>query len=81
MTTFTDGVRAIGITMVIWEGNHYSPDISQDFFEVGALHRNDTGDHIVDDLGYLIDRAMEWDSEKPCNVAIVEELETEIPLF
>ena len=61
MTILTDGKRRIGIVMNIWEGNHYSHDFSNDFFNVGSLpYDEERSAYIVGDVEYCIEQAMDW---------------------
>lgn len=77
MTILTDGKRTVGITMMVWEGNGYSPDWSQDFFEVGVLPRRETVrgvEYIVDNVDYCIDQANNWE----CRSGDYREDETDV---
>lgn len=62
-TILTDGKKTVKITMNVWEGNGYSPDWSQDFFEIGILPRRETArdiEFIVEDVDYCIEQANDW---------------------
>lgn len=63
-TILTDGKNTVKITMNVWEGDGYSPDWSQDFFEVGSLPRRETSrgiEYIVEDVSYCTDQAIDWE--------------------
>lgn len=60
MIMLTDGKRTFGISMETWDGNHYSPDMAAEFFEVGSLPCDDDGAYIVPDVDYCIDYARDW---------------------
>lgn len=61
-TRFIDGTgRTLGVEMKTWDGNHYSPDFSADFFEVGGLPYDKEQDaSVVKDVAYIFDQAREW---------------------
>lgn len=61
----TDGKRTVDIRMVVWEGNGYSPDWSQDFLGAGGLRYDDEREaYIVEDVDYCIEQAMDWRDSK-----------------
>lgn len=78
MTKLTDGKRTVSVRMMIWNGNGYDPDWSNDFFEVGGLpyHEDDHGDLVyeVKDVGYCIEQAQEWADEDDDNTVFVEDI-------
>ena len=58
MTRLSDGKRVVEITMNEWTGTGYTPDWSNDFFNVGCLPYDEENDcYIVDDIEYCIDQA------------------------
>jgi len=62
MTKLFDGKRMVGIEMQNWTGSGYTPDWSNDFFEVGGLERNEELDaYIVEDVDYCIEQAKAWE--------------------
>lgn len=62
MTKLTDGKQTVVITMSTWEGTGYSPDWSDDFFNVGALPWADEEEGIffVPDISYCVEQANDW---------------------
>lgn len=61
MARLTDGKKTVDITMNEWTGSEYTPDWSNDFFQVGCLSRNEDLDaYIVPDVDYCIDQANDW---------------------
>ena len=61
MTRLTDGKKTVEITMQTWTGDGYTPDWSYDFFEVGALKRDEDAEaYIVRDVDYCVEMAMDW---------------------
>lgn len=62
----TDGKKTVEIRMCVWEGNRYSPDFSNDFFEnAGYLPYDDEIDaYKVEDVDYCIDQARDWEKSK-----------------
>ena len=47
--------------MMTRNGNQYSPDWSNDFFEVGVLPYNEDADaYTVPDVDYCVDMANDW---------------------
>lgn len=61
----TDGKKTVIIRMCIWEGNGYSPDWSNDFFDAGSLPYNESkGAYIVKDVDYCIDQAHDWEKSE-----------------
>lgn len=74
MTRLTDGTRTVEITMQVWNGTQYSPDWSNDFFEIGSLpYDSDKNAYVVDDVDYCIDEASDWEHENKYNAVFVEE--------
>ena len=57
----TDGKKTAEVRLVEWNGSGYGPDWSLDFYEAGGLKRNDAGAYIVEDLGYSVDCARDWE--------------------
>ena len=58
MTRLSDGKRVVEITMNEWTGTGYTPDWSNDFFNVGCLPYDEENDYyIVDDIEYCIDQS------------------------
>lgn len=56
MTRLSDGKRVVEITMNEWTGTGYTPDWSNDFFNVGCLPYDEENDYyIVDDIEYCIE--------------------------
>ena len=72
MIRLTDGKRVKAITMMVWQGNGYTPCLANDFFEVGNLESNEDGAYIVPDLDYCVEMAMEWEQEDENNAVFVE---------
>lgn len=63
MTRLTDGKTTVDIEMSNWTGSGYTPDWSNDFFEVGGLEISDDGDaYIVPDVAYCISCAEDWEN-------------------
>ena len=61
MTRLTDGKKTVEIEMMVWEGNGYTPDWSNDFFEVGSLEYDEELEaYKVEDVDYCIDQAADW---------------------
>lgn len=62
MTILTDGQRTVGIQMNFWTGTGFTPDWSNDFFDVGILPKTDDDEDIfiVDDVRYCIEQAKDW---------------------
>ena len=61
MTRLTDGKKTVEITMRIWEGNGYTPDWSNDFFDIGDLPRDEEKEaSIVEDVDYCVGQAQDW---------------------
>lgn len=61
----TDGEKTVEITMNEWNGNEYTTDWSNDFFEAGGLplvwvDEIDSEAHKVEDVDYCIDQAEDW---------------------
>ena len=64
MTKLTDGKRTVGITMAIWTGSGYTPDWSNDFFDVGCLPMTDDGVYVVQDVAFCIGEAEDWKNQR-----------------
>lgn len=65
MTRLTDGTRTVEIAMTEWTGSGYTPDWSNDFFQVGSLPYNEeTETYAVPDVDYCIDMAQDWANAK-----------------
>lgn len=65
MTRLTDGKKTAEISMTEWTGNGYTPDWSNDFFEVGALKYNpETEAYEVEDVEYCVEQAQDWAAAK-----------------
>lgn len=60
MARLTDGKRSVTIYMGYWTGDQYTPDFSDDFFEVGGLEMNEYGFHVVEDVSYCIGQVEDW---------------------
>ncbi len=61
MSKLTDGKRTVNIELKVWEGNGYSPDWSDDFFNVGLLPYDREADTFtVDDVEYCLEQAYDW---------------------
>lgn len=63
MARLTDGQRIVDIMMRIWDPykNDFTPDWSNDFFQVGTLPYDDEEDaYLVKDVEYCIDQAENW---------------------
>lgn len=77
MAKLTDSKRTVEIRMMVWNGNGYDPDWSDDFFDVGLLPRiEDETDglvYMVQDVEYCIEQAQEWANEDENNAVIVTE--------
>lgn len=57
----TDGKRTVDIEMAEWDGNGWTPDWSNDFFEAGTLKYNEEKDaYIVPNVDYCIEQANDW---------------------
>lgn len=66
----TDGKKTVEITMKVWNDFlvSYGPDFSYVFFDAGALpFIDDQETHIVSDVDYCIDAALEWEAENEDN--------------
>ena len=79
MAILTDGKYTVSIEMMVWQETQYSPDFSNDFFDVGILpHHEDeeTGEMVyhVKDISYCVEQAQEWENERPVNVVIIEDI-------
>lgn len=60
-TKLVSGNRMVAIEMQTWDGRQYTPDWSNDFFEVGNLKYNEDLDaYEVEDIDYCIDQANDW---------------------
>lgn len=61
MTRLTDGKKTIEISLVIFEGNGWTPDWSNDFFSVGSLPFDEEKQaYVVEDVDYCIEQALDW---------------------
>lgn len=60
MTRLTDNTKTVEITMNNWTGNGYTPDWSNDFFEIGGLELTESGAYIVPDVDYCVSCAQDW---------------------
>lgn len=66
----TDGKKTVEITMKVWNDflDSYGFDFSYVFFDAGALpFTDDQETHIVSDVDYCIDSALEWEAENEDN--------------
>ena len=64
-TRLVSGNRMVAIEMQTWDGRQYTPDWSNDFFEVGNLKYNEDLDaYEVEDIDYCIDQANDWKDKK-----------------
>lgn len=53
--------KKVEITMKVWNGSQYSPDWSEDFFNVGGCPYDEDADaYIVEDVDYCIEQAQDW---------------------
>lgn len=69
----TDGKNVIEISMNKWEGNGYSPDWADEFFECADAKYNEEMDaYNVPDLQYCLDEAQSWEQEDEDNNLWVE---------
>lgn len=60
-TKLVSGNRLIEIEMQMWNGTQYTPDWSNDFFEVGTLkYDKNLEAYEVEDIDYCIDQANDW---------------------
>lgn len=75
MAKLTDSKRTVEISMMVWLGTRHAPDWSNDFFDVGFLPVNDDGAHIVEDVDYCIDQALEWSKEEENNEVFVNDVD------
>lgn len=63
MTRFTDGKKTLEITMMVWNGSGYSPDWSNDCFNISSLEYDEEKEaYIVDDVDYLAEVARDWEN-------------------
>lgn len=61
MTRLTDGKKTVDIRMMIWDGSGYTPDWSNDFFEVGGLTYDEEAEaYVVEDVDSCIECAEDW---------------------
>lgn len=61
MTRLTDNTKTVEITMSHWGGSGYTPDWSNDFFEVGSLKIAGDGiSYIVPNVDYCVSCAQDW---------------------
>ena len=64
-TKLVSGNRIVEITMQTWTGTEYTPDWSNDFFNVGVLkYDKDLEAYEVEDIDYCIDQAMDWKNKE-----------------
>ena len=71
----TDGKRTVKIRMMIWQGNGYSPDWANDFFDAGLLPYDEEAEaYIVNDVAYCIEQAQEWFFEDENNMVFVDKI-------
>lgn len=64
-TRLVCGNRMVEITMTTWTGTEYTPDWSNDFFEVGTLkYDKDLEAYEVEDIDYCIDQAEDWKNKE-----------------
>lgn len=59
-----DKMNMVEIKMQEWDGNQYTPDWSNDFFQAGLLKRDEEEDEIVytvDDVIYCVEQALDWE--------------------
>ena len=64
MTRLFDGTKTAEITMRSWNSNtnSYTPDWSNDFFEIGGLEYDDEHEaYKVDDVEYCVEQAQDWE--------------------
>ena len=60
-TRLYDGKKIAEIKMCIYDGNGWTPDWSNDFFEIGGLEYDEEHDaYKVQDVDYCIEQAMDW---------------------
>ncbi len=60
----TDGKKTIEISMKEWEGNYWSYDLSDDFFDTAERISGDPVVGLVADVDYCIDYANDWAERK-----------------
>lgn len=61
MTRLTDNTKSVEITMSSWIGSGYTPDWSNDFFEVSGLELAEDGiTYIVPNVDYCVSCAEDW---------------------
>ena len=78
MTRLYDGNRLISIEVRTWTGSGYTPDWSNDLFEVGGLPYDDARDaYIVPDVAYCVDVAESWGAEAPDNMCLIQDYNPE----
>lgn len=64
-TRLVSGNRIVEITMQTWTGTEYTPDWSNDFFNVGALkYDKDLEAYEAEDIDYCIEQAEDWKNKK-----------------
>jgi len=79
MIRMTDDTMSVEITMHVWQGTSYSPDVSLEFYEAGSLPYDREHDlHIVDDVDYCIDMARDWGAEDENNAVEVTEIDDKL---
>lgn len=56
-----DATKLVKIELMIWNGNGYTPDFANDFFDAGILPYDAEHDaYIVNDVDYCIEQALDW---------------------
>ena len=61
MSKYTDGKRTVEIKMQVWDGSQWGPRWEMDFYDNGSLPYDEEKDcYTVDDVGYLIEQAEDW---------------------
>lgn len=61
MIKLTDNAKTVKIEMTHWTGSGYTPDWSNDFFEVGGLELDENNAYIVPDVDYCVSCAQDWE--------------------
>lgn len=66
MTRLTDGTKTVEITMNNWTGSGWTPDWSQDFFQVGCCEKvydeeSNIEAYSVSDVDYCVSCAQDWE--------------------
>lgn len=61
----TDGKKIVCIELKTWGQGGWSPDLSLDLFEAGALPYDEESDSfIVSDVDYCIEQAEDWEHRR-----------------